>query len=177
MALEELDCVVVGAGVIGLAVARALAFAGREVVILESADAIGTEISSRKSEVIHAGIDIRLEVLWHGFALRDATPSMPIAASAAYAPQMRQAHRRDIDGRAWATSSNCARAATNGVSDLRRLSATEAMALEPALATTGALFSPSTGIIDSHAYMLTLLGDAQNSVRHWFSTARFWEEN
>ena len=54
--VDRVDCVVVGAGVVGLAVARALALAGREVIVIEAADGIGTETSSRNSEVIHAGI-------------------------------------------------------------------------------------------------------------------------
>ena len=163
MALEELDCVVAGAGVIGLAVARALAFAGREVVILESADAIGTEISSRNSEVIHAGIYYPAGSLMARLCVdgRDALY--------AYCGERGIPHRK-CGKLIVATSTEeleqlpaiAARAATNGVSDLHQISAADAMALEPALATTGALVSPSTGIIDSHAYMLSLLGDAQN---------------
>jgi L-2-hydroxyglutarate oxidase LhgO len=164
MALEELDCVVAGAGVIGLAVARAMALAGREVIILESADAIGTEISSRNSEVIHAGIYYAAGSLMARFCISGRN------ALYAYCSERGIPHRR-CGKLIVATSVEelerlpgiAARAAANGVSDLRRISAAEAMALEPALATTGALISPSTGILDSHAYMLSLLGDAQDA--------------
>ncbi|NGO52954.1 NAD(P)/FAD-dependent oxidoreductase [Allomesorhizobium camelthorni] len=164
MALEELDCIVAGAGVIGLAVARALAIAGREVVILETADAIGTEISSRNSEVIHAGIYYPAGSLMARLCVAGRN------ALYAYCRARGIPHRK-CGKLIVATSAEelemlpaiTARAATNGVSDLRRISAAEAMALEPALATTGALISPSTGILDSHAYMLSLLGDAQKA--------------
>lgn len=164
MALEELDCVVAGAGVIGLAVARALARAGRDVVILESADAIGTGISSRNSEVIHAGIYYPAGSLMARFCVAGRN------ALYAYCIERGIPHRK-CGKLIVATSEEelgqlpviAARAAANGVSDIRQISAADAMALEPALATTGALISPSTGILDSHAYMLSLLGDAHNA--------------
>ena len=77
--MEEVDCVVVGAGVVGLAVARALAIAGREVIVLEAAEGIGTETSSRNSEVIHAGIYYPANISWPGSVSRDAADFMPIA--------------------------------------------------------------------------------------------------
>jgi len=84
---DSIDCVVIGAGVVGLAVARALALEGREVVVLEAADAIGTETSSRNSEVIHAGIYYpagSLKAGRRGFASKASISSTPTAASAAY---------------------------------------------------------------------------------------------
>ena len=161
--MEQLDCVVAGAGVIGLAVARALALAGREVVILEAADAFGTETSARNSEVIHAGIYYPAGSLMARFCVAGRE------ALYAYCRERGLPHR-NCGKLIVATSQQeleqlpaiAARAAGNGV-ELRQISATEALALEPALATTGALLSPSTGIIDSHAYMLSLLGDAENA--------------
>ena len=162
--MEEFDCVVAGAGVVGLAVARALALAGRDVLILDAAEGIGTETSSRNSEVIHAGIYY---------------PAGSVMARACVAgKQMLYAYC----GERGLPHANCgklivatdaeeaerltsiqARAAANGVPDLRLLSREEALALEPALDCTAALLSPSTGIIDSHAYMLSLQGDAENA--------------
>lgn len=160
---ETLDCAVIGAGVVGLAVARALALAGREVVVLEAASAIGTGISSRNSEVIHAGLyyphgslKARLcrdgrDRLYryledHGIAHRRCGKLIVATTEAEIAP---------LDALA-------AKAAANGVDDMRWLSAGEARALEPALACVAALLSPSTGILDSHAYMLSLQGEAED---------------
>ena len=160
--METVDCVVVGAGVVGLAVARAMARAGREVIILEKADAIGTETSSRNSEVIHAGIYYPAGSLMarlcvsgkqalyrycgdHGVPFKNCG-KLIVATS------------EEESGRLGAIA---ARAAMNGVDDLRLLTAGEAQLLEPALACTGALLSPSTGIIDTHAYMQSLLGEAE----------------
>ncbi|MEO3432020.1 NAD(P)/FAD-dependent oxidoreductase [Inquilinus sp. CAU 1745] len=162
--METLDCVVAGAGVVGLAIARRLALAGREVVILEAAGAFGEGTSSRNSEVIHAGI-------YYAAGSLMARLCVP-GRDALYA----YCAERGVEARACgklivATSEEEAaklpaimeRAAANGVTDLRALTAEEARAMEPALATHGALLSPSTGIIDSHAYMLSLLGDAENA--------------
>jgi L-2-hydroxyglutarate oxidase LhgO len=150
--------------VVGLAVARALALSGREVVILEAAEAIGTETSSRNSEVIHAGIYYPAESLMARLCVpgRDALYAY---CSERFVP-FRKCGKLIV-----ATSPDeeerlpgiAARAAANGVADMRLLSGADARALEPALATTGALLSPSTGIIDSHAFMQSLLGDAENA--------------
>ena len=162
--MEEFDCVVAGAGVVGLAVARALALAGREVLVLDAAEGIGTETSSRNSEVIHAGIYypagslmartcVAGKRMLYAYCAERGVPhancgKLIVATDAAEAEKL---------------ASIQARAAANGVPDLRLLDRAEALALEPALACTAALLSPSTGIIDSHAYMLTLQGDAENA--------------
>jgi L-2-hydroxyglutarate oxidase LhgO len=162
--MERIDCLVAGAGVVGLAVARALALAGREVIVLEAAGAIGSVTSSRNSEVIHAGIYYPADSLMARLCV------VGKAALYAYCGERRLPHR-NCGKLIVATSADeleklpaiAARAAANGVTDLRQLSAAEALALEPALSAAGALLSPSTGIIDSHAYMLSLLGDAENA--------------
>jgi L-2-hydroxyglutarate oxidase LhgO len=160
--MDGVDCIVIGAGVVGLAVARRLALAGREVVVLEAAETIGTVTSSRNSEVIHAGIYYPADSLMarmcvggrrqlydycrdHGVPHR-RTGKLIVATSPSEAAKL-QAIR--------------AHAEANGVSDLQNLSGDSARALEPALHAVAALLSPSTGIIDSHALMLALRGDAE----------------
>lgn len=163
MANEEVECIVIGAGAIGLAVARELARAGREVVVLEQAGAIGTGISSRNSEVIHAGLyypqdSLKARLCVEGRpALYDylETHGLPhrrcgklIAATA----ENQEAELADIERRARA----------NGVDDIQPVGRTKARAMEPALACTAALYSPSTGILDAHAYMLSLQGEIED---------------
>lgn len=158
--MEEVEFVVVGAGVVGLAIARRLAMAGREVVLLEAEGAIGTGISSRNSEVIHAGIY---------YAPGSVMARACVAGRAAlyeYCREKNVAHARCgklivacDEAEAARLGAIAARAVENGVADLQMLTATEAQAMEPALRYYGALFSPSTGILDSHGYMLALLGD------------------
>src|SRR6201998_3755786 len=162
--MERVDCVVVGAGVVGLAVARALALAGREVIILDAAEGIGTETSSRNSEVIHAGIYYPAGSFMARFCVAGrralyaycAEKGVPhincgklIVATNAEEDAMLAGIKR--------------RAETNGVEGMRVLSASEAIALEPNLSCTSALLSPVTGIIDSHGFMLALQGDAENA--------------
>ena len=162
--MDQVDCVVAGAGVVGLAVARALALAGREVLVLEAAEGIGTDTSSRNSEVIHAGI------YYPKGSLMARTCVAGKRMLYAYCAE-RGVPFRDCGKLIVATDAEEAgrlesirmRAAANGVDDLRPLTAAEARALEPALACTAALLSPSTGILDSHAYMLALQGDAENA--------------
>ncbi|PWC34782.1 NAD(P)/FAD-dependent oxidoreductase [Azospirillum sp. TSO35-2] len=162
--MERVECVVVGAGVVGLAVARRLARAGREVILLEAAEAIGTGTSSRNSEVIHAGIyyptgSLRARLCVPG---RDALYD--------YCAAHGVEHRR-IGKLIVATGPDQlpklaairAQAAANGVTDLTEVDAATARAWEPNLRTVGALLSPSTGIIDSHGLMLALLGDAEEA--------------
>lgn len=161
---ERVDAVVIGAGVIGLAAARSLALAGREVIILEKCDAFGTETSARNSEVIHAGIYYRpgglrarlcvdgKKKLYAYCAERGVNHSkcekLIVATSALEAPKL---------------DAIKATAAANGVDDLVLISATEAARLEQGLRCVAALRSPSTGIVDSHGLMLSMLGDIENS--------------
>lgn len=160
---EKVDSVVIGAGAVGLAVARALALAGREVVVLESEGAIGTQTSSRNSEVIHAGIYYAKDSLKARFCVagRDMLYR--------YCAETGVAHRRCgklIVATTQAEEPELARvaaaAAGNGVDDLRSVNAAELHAMEPALRGTAALLSPSTGIIDSHGLMLAYQGDAES---------------
>ena len=158
------DCVVVGAGVVGLAVARALALHGREVMVLEAADQIGTGISSRNSEVIHAGLYYPAGSLKARLCVRGRDMLY------AYCAERGVPHRR-CGKLVVATSleqlaslrSVQARAEANGVGDLRWLSQQDAQAMEPALQCAAALLSPSTGIVDSHALMLALQGDLEHA--------------
>jgi L-2-hydroxyglutarate oxidase LhgO len=160
--MDEVDCVVAGAGVVGLAVARALAQAGREVIVLEGAEAIGTETSSRNSEVIHAGIYYPAGSLMARFCVAGRRALYEFCRDRGVphrnCGKLIVATSADEDSRLAGIK---ARAEANGVEGMRVLSAAEARALEPALACTSALFSPATGIIDSHAYMLALQGDAE----------------
>jgi L-2-hydroxyglutarate oxidase LhgO len=162
--MDRVDAVVIGAGVVGLAVARALALQGREVWVLESANAIGTGTSSRSSEVIHAGIyypqgSLKARLCVQGKALMYA-----------YAAERGIPHRRCGKLIVATQPEQVAqlqairlKAAANGVNDLVLLTREEARALEPQLECVAALHSPSTGIVDSHAFMLALQGDLENA--------------
>jgi L-2-hydroxyglutarate oxidase LhgO len=160
--MDNVDIAIVGAGVVGLAVARALARAGREVLILEAADSFGTATSSRNSEVIHAGIYYPHGSLKARFCVagRDRLYG--------FCEQHGVPHRRcgkliaaTSDGQLTELQKIRQAARANGV-ELELWEGGRAMALEPQLRCIAALHSPLTGIIDSHAYMLALLGDAEN---------------
>jgi L-2-hydroxyglutarate oxidase LhgO len=162
--VDRIGCTVIGAGVIGLAVARALALVGREVLVVEAARGIGTETSSRNSEVIHAGIYYPPGSLKAGLCIagrdrlyaycrdrcidHDRLGKLIVATSDNQVAKLRQIQ---------------AAAGACGVHDLTLLDAKTAKAMEPALACVAALYSPSTGIIDSHGLMLALQGDAEAS--------------
>jgi L-2-hydroxyglutarate oxidase LhgO len=162
--METVDCVVTGAGVVGLAVARALALSGREVLLLEACAAIGTQTSSRNSEVIHAGMyypsgSLKAELCVQGNRLLYA-----------YCVARGVAHRRCGKLIVATTTAQLAqlqaigaRAAANGIRDLVLLDQAQAQEAEPALQCIAALHSPSTGIVDSHGLMLALLGDLENA--------------
>lgn len=161
--MDQIECVVIGAGVVGLAVARALAARGREVIVLEAAEAIGVGTSSRNSEVIHAGLYyprgslkaslcVRGRELLYEYCAARGVPhqrcgKLLVATAANQIPQLESIMTRGRE---------------NGVLDLVRISGAEAQALEPALECVAAVFSPQTGIVDSHQLMLALQGDAEN---------------
>ncbi|MDB5634016.1 MAG: FAD-dependent oxidoreductase [Tardiphaga sp.] len=160
--MDKVECIVIGAGVVGLAIARRLAQAGREVIVLEAADAIGTVTSSRNSEVIHAGIYYPARSLMARFcvagkhALYDYCRARGIPHR--NSGKLIVATRPEEIAKLQAIK---AHAEANGVDDLRVLSGAEARALEPQLSCEAALLSPSTGIVDSHGYMLSLRGEAE----------------
>ena len=162
--MDSLDCVVIGAGVVGLAIARELALAGREVLVLEASGAIGTGTSSRNSEVIHAGLyyppgSLKAQLCVQGRSLLYA-----------YCVARAVGHRRC--GKLLVATSPDQRGQldavlqagqANGVTDLCLLTEREALAMEPELRCVGAVSSPSTGIVDSHALMLALQGDLEHA--------------
>ena len=161
--VERIDCAVVGAGVVGLAVARALALAGREVVVLDAADAIGTGVSSRNSEVVHAGIYYARDSLKARLCVAGNRSLRAYAAAHGVPLEMvgKLIVATDADEER-ALAGILAQAQANGVEGIRAVSAAEAKAMEPALSCTAALLSPATGIVDSHALMLSLLGEAED---------------
>ncbi|MFY9512708.1 MAG: FAD-dependent oxidoreductase, partial [Rubrivivax sp.] len=161
--MEHIDCAVIGAGVVGLAIARALAMQGREVMVLEAEDAIGTQTSARNSEVIHAGLSYapgslkgRLcvagrDALYRYCAERGVAHQRIGKLIVAVEPEEQAELQHHIElGRA------------QGVNDLRLLGPDAVREMEPELRCSAALHSPSTGIVDSHALMLAYLGDAEH---------------
>jgi len=160
--MDQVECLVIGAGVLGLAVARALARAGREVLVLEAEPLIGSGISARNSEVIHAGLYypkdslkaklcVRGRQLLYEYCEQHRVPyrrcgKLLVATEAAQVAQLAALR---------------AGAEACGVTDLQVLDAAAASAMEPALRCEAAIFSPSTGIVDSHQLMLALQGDAE----------------
>ena len=153
---------VVGAGVVGLAIARELAAAGREVIVLEAEDAIGTHTSSRNSEVIHAGIyypkgSLKARACVDGrrrlyeYCATHGVPHRRCGKLIVATNETQLAELAAIRGKAHA----------NGATDVDWIAKDEVARLEPELFCMGALHSPATGIIDSHALMLAYLGDAE----------------
>jgi L-2-hydroxyglutarate oxidase LhgO len=162
--MDAIECAVIGAGVVGLAVARALAQTGREVVILEAEDTIGAHASSRNSEVIHAGLyyppgSLKARACVEGrerlyryleecAIAHRRIGKLVVATDAAQLPELEAIRRR---------------AHANGATDVVWMDRAQARALEPELECVAALHSPSTGIVDSHALMLALLADAERA--------------
>ena len=160
--MDRVECIVIGAGVVGLAVARALALRGREVIVLERHEVIGSEVSSRNSGVIHAGLyypngSLKARVCVAGkHALYDFCANHGVAHA-----RTGKLVVATEDGQLGAMGALVERARRNGVDDLVRLDPREVRELEPEIECTGALLSPSTGIVDVHEYMLALEGDAE----------------
>ncbi|CAL9207043.1 unnamed protein product [Musa hybrid cultivar] len=161
---ETADVVVIGAGVVGIAVARELALRGREVLVVEAASTFGTGTSSRNSEVIHAGIyyppkSLKASLCVKGRKLlykyccergipHRQTGKIIVATSFAEIPKLEHLLRSGKE---------------NGIEDLRLMEGFQAMQMEPELQCIKALLSPSSGIVDSHSFMLSLVGEAENS--------------
>ncbi|WP_262695163.1 NAD(P)/FAD-dependent oxidoreductase [Kordiimonas aquimaris] len=161
---EKVDCIVIGAGVIGLSVARELQQAGREVLLLEKANMIGTETSSRNSEVIHAGIyypkdSLKAQLcvagrdMLYDYCDRHHVPvnrygKLIVATDETQRDSLNDIYQKGVQ---------------NGVSDLERLDAKAVNAIAPAVKAVAAINSPSTGVVDSHQLMLSLLGDFETS--------------
>jgi L-2-hydroxyglutarate oxidase LhgO len=159
----DIETIVVGAGAVGLAIARALSIAGHQVLVLEQHDIIGSETSSRNSEVIHAGIyyppgSLRAKLCVEGkhemyrFCERHGVPharctKLLVATADDQLAKLEGIHRTAI---------------ANGVEDMQPLTPAQARALEPEVSCVAAMLSPSTGIVDSHAFMLALEGEAQS---------------
>ncbi|MEM7292267.1 MAG: NAD(P)/FAD-dependent oxidoreductase [Pseudomonadota bacterium] len=161
---ERVDTVVIGAGAVGLAVARTLASHDHEVIVLEQHRDIGTEVSSRNSEVIHAGIYyprnslkaqlcVRGRDLLYPYLTERGVPhercgKLVVATHRDQHETLREYQRRALDNRA---------------GELQWLNPSEVRAREPEVECTAAVFSPYTGILDSHSYMLALQGDLENA--------------
>jgi len=162
--MEKIDVAVIGAGVVGLAIARRFALSGREVLLLESADAIGTGTSSRNSEVIHAGIyyppgSLKGELCVSGKKMlyefchshgvnHKKVGKLIVATDASQISGLENLLKTGLN---------------NGVDDLRIVGADEIKEMEPALKALSAIHSPSTGLVDSHGLMLALQGDMENA--------------
>ncbi len=162
--MEQVDCVVVGAGVVGLAIARQMARNGHETILLERETSFGTITSARNSEVMHAGIYyptgslktkvcLRGNVLLHAYAKSHGVPYNPCGKLIVASDS---SQLNDLE-KIWE------KATANGVPQLSRLSKKQANALEPVLRVEEAIFSGSTGVIDSHSYMLSLLGEFEDA--------------
>jgi L-2-hydroxyglutarate oxidase LhgO len=160
--MEQVDTIVIGAGVIGVAIARAIAQTKREVLILEAEEAVGTVTSARNSGIIHAGIYYRPGSLKARFCVKGRDLLY------AYAAERGIAHKKcgklivathgDQTAKLREWQANAER---NGVGAMRLLTAAEAKAMEPEVFCVGALHVPQTGIIDQHEYIMALLGDAE----------------
>ena len=158
----SVEALVIGAGVIGLAVARSLAIAGREVLLIDRETAIGTQTSSRNSEVIHSGIYYPPGTLKARLCVAGRAALYHYCGAHGVGTQrLGKLIVATTDGEVAKLTALKVNAEANGVTDLLWLSGAEVQDLEPALKCHAALLSPSTGIIDSHAFMLSLLAEAE----------------
>lgn len=160
--MSDIDAIVIGAGVVGLAVARGLALSGRSVIVLEGAEGIGTETSSRNSEVIHAGIYYPTGSLKAKLCVKGRRALYQFCDS--HKVPYRRCGKLIVatdEAESAAIEKLKATGDANDVEELKLITGDEARAMEPALYATAALLSPVTGILDSHSFMLALQGDAE----------------
>ena len=162
--MEQLECVVIGAGVIGLAVAREMALQGRETILLERESAFGTISSARNSEVIHAGIyypkdSLKAKLCVQGNRLLYEYCRSHQVATQPYGKLIVASDDTQLND----LQAILYKAQNNQVPDIKMISGDEAKALEPQLHCSAAILSSSTGIVDSHGYMLSLLGGFEDA--------------
>ena len=161
---DKIDIVIIGAGVVGLSIAKALSESSKDVIILEREKSFGMGISSRNSEVIHAGLYHPPEMLKTTLCLKGKHALYDYAASR-HIPHMKCGKLLVASGdqklskleQIKINAENC------GIDDLKMLTKEECHALEPDISAVAGIFSPSSGVIDTHAYMLSLLGDCENA--------------
>ena len=162
--MEQVDCVVVGAGVVGLAVAREMALQGRETILLEREDAFGTVSSARNSEVIHAGIyypkdSLKAKLCVEGNRLLYEYCRSHQVSTHAYGKLIVASDASQLD----ALQAILYKAQNNAVPNIKMISGAQAKALEPELHCEAAILSGSTGVVDSHGFMLSLLGGFEDA--------------
>ena len=162
--MERVDCVVIGAGVIGLAIAREMALQGRETILLERENAFGTISSARNSEVIHAGIyypkdSLKAKLCVQGNQLLYEYCRSHQVATQPYGKLIVASDASQMDD----LQAIFYKAQNNGVPEIKMISGEQARALEPKLQCSAAILSSSTGIVDSHGYMLSLLGGFEDA--------------
>lgn len=161
--IETVESVVVGAGAIGLAIARRLALAGREVLVLERADAIGTESSARSNEVLHAGLYYRPDGPQARLCVAGKSALGSYCADHGVpCAQIGKLVVGNGDSELCWLRETLARGRENGVPNLEWLDGPAARRLEPALRADAALYSPTTAIVDTHALMLAYQGEAED---------------
>ena len=162
--MEQVDCVVVGAGVIGLAVAREMALQGRETILLEREDSFGTISSARNSEVIHAGIyypkdSLKAKLCVEGNRLLYEYCRSHQVSTQTYGKLIVATDVNQLDD----LQAILYKAQNNQVPDIKMISGAQAKALEPQLRCEAAILSSSTGVVDSHGFMLSLLGGFEDA--------------
>jgi len=162
--MEQVDCVVVGAGVVGLAVAREMALQGRETILLEREASFGTISSARNSEVIHAGIyypkdSLKAKLCVEGNRLLYAYCRTHQVSTQACGKLIVAADTSQLDD----LQAILYKAQNNQVPDIKMISGAQAIALEPQLQCEAAVLSSSTGVVDSHGLMLSLLGGFEDA--------------
>jgi L-2-hydroxyglutarate oxidase LhgO len=162
--MEQVDCVVVGAGVVGLAVAREMALQGRETILLEREDSFGTISSARNSEVIHAGIyypkdSLKAKLCVEGNRLLYEYCRSHQVSTQAYGKLIVAANSSQLDD----LQAILYKAQNNQVPDIKMISGAQAKAMEPELQCEAAVLSSSTGVVDSHGLMLSLLGGFEDA--------------
>jgi len=162
--MDQVDCVVIGAGVVGLAVAREMALQGRETILLERENAFGTISSARNSEVIHAGIyypkdSLKAQLCVEGNRLLYEYCRSHQVATQPYGKLIVASDETQIDD----LQAILYKAQNNGVPEIKLISGDDAKVLEPQLQCCAAILSSSTGIVDSHGFMLSLLGGFEDA--------------